>query len=217
MLLTPEFGPRLRIGVILAEMEFEPDPIYDGPNLCNKCMACVNNCPGNAISKTRTMKVILAGHEIEYGEQDCDACDVAFRGAELTKDGKVGTYLPGRKDAKSASCSPFYNKPINLYNSGQAVCGVMGCTRACMISLEARCLLKNKFKQPFRCRKLWRVDWSDYEPVENTNMSLSDLGSEQKRKLENAKEGLKASLDPNAQQAQQAEATLSAQHDKEAE
>ena len=80
MLLTPEFGPRLRIGVILTEMELEPDPIYDGPQLCNKCMACVKNCPGNAISGTKTVKVNLAGHEVEWGELDCRACQVAFQG-----------------------------------------------------------------------------------------------------------------------------------------
>ena len=36
MLLTPEFGPRLRLGVILTELELEPDPIYNGPKLCNR-------------------------------------------------------------------------------------------------------------------------------------------------------------------------------------
>ena len=33
MLITPEFGPRLRIGVILTELELETDPIYNGPKL----------------------------------------------------------------------------------------------------------------------------------------------------------------------------------------
>ncbi|MBQ8758425.1 MAG: epoxyqueuosine reductase [Clostridia bacterium] len=88
MLLTPEFGPRLRLGVILTELELEPDPIYDGPKLCNRCMACVRECPGNAISATKTVKVTLAGHEVEWGELDFDACDIAFRGGELCKDGE---------------------------------------------------------------------------------------------------------------------------------
>ena len=88
MFLTPEFGPRLRIGVILTELELEPDPIYNGPKLCNKCKACVRECPGNAISGEKTVKVTLAGHEVEWGELDCDACDIAFRGGELCAEGE---------------------------------------------------------------------------------------------------------------------------------
>jgi len=55
--------------------------------------------------------------------------------------------------------SPFRKKPRNLYNTGQAVCGARGCTRACMMSLEARGVLGNKFHKPFRRRKPWKVDW----------------------------------------------------------
>ena len=40
------------------------------------------------------------------------------------------------------------------------MCGARGCTRACMISLEARGVLQNKFHQKFRRRKPWSVDWS---------------------------------------------------------
>lgn len=162
MFLTPEFGPRQRIGVILTEMELEPDPIYDGPKLCNKCMACVRECPGHAISPTKTVKVTLAGHEVEWGELDCYACQDAFMGGERCKEGEKGYYLDGRDDVKPGSHSPFYHKPKSLYNSGEAVCGAKGCTRACMIALEKRGVLKNKFEKPFRRKPLWSVDWSKY-------------------------------------------------------
>ena len=176
MLLTPEFGPRLRIGVILTEMELEPDPIYDGPKLCNKCMACVKNCPGNAISATKTVKVTLAGHEVEWGELDCRACQVAFQGGRWAEEGEKGTYFSGREDVMPDSHTPFYHKPKTLYNSGQAVCGARGCTRACTIALEARGVMKNKFKKPFRRRPLWSVDWSDYEPDSGKPDSMGNLG-----------------------------------------
>lgn len=164
MFLTPEFGPRQRFGVVLTELELEPDPIYDGPQLCNKCMACVEACPGNAISRTKTVKVELAGRTVEWGELDTAACDIAFRGAEKVKEGERGTYMEGRDDLKPNFISPFYHKPRNLYNTGQAVCGARGCTRACMINLEARGVLKNQFKSPFRTKKPWTMDWSDYVP-----------------------------------------------------
>jgi len=41
MLLTPEFGPRVRVGIIITELELEPDPIIEPGTLCNRCMACV--------------------------------------------------------------------------------------------------------------------------------------------------------------------------------
>ena len=83
--LTPKFGPRQRLGIVITEAELEPDPIYDGPPLCNRCMACVRDCPGQAISTTETVKVTLAGHEVEWGKIDCKACNIAFRGAQIDR------------------------------------------------------------------------------------------------------------------------------------
>ncbi len=181
MFLSPEFGPRLRLGVVLTEMELTPDPIYNGPKLCNRCMACVRECPGNAISATKTVKVNLAGHEVEWGELDCSACDLAFRGGEVCEPGG-GTYMDGRNDIRPGSHSPFYKKPRNLYNTGQAICGAKGCTRACMIQLEKRGVLSNKFEKPFRRKPLWSIDWSDYEPGVGT---VSNIGSSQAPKKTN--------------------------------
>ena len=31
MFLSPQFGPRCRVGIIMTDVELEPDPIYDGP------------------------------------------------------------------------------------------------------------------------------------------------------------------------------------------
>lgn len=161
MLLTPEFGPRVRIGIILTEMELEPDPIIEPGTLCNRCMACVRECPGGCIPKDKSVKVNLAGYDVEWADVDLIGCDDTFKGGEKVKEGEVGNYLPKRPgEFKPAFFSPFYKKPHNLYNTGQAICGAKGCTRACMISLESRGVLKNKFKSPFRTKKLWSMDWS---------------------------------------------------------
>ncbi|MBN2448904.1 MAG: 4Fe-4S binding protein [Lentisphaeria bacterium] len=170
MLLTPQFGPRQRVGIVITDMELEPDPLYpdtDGPKLCDRCMACVRECPAGAISRTQTVRVNLAGHWLEWGEIDCDACDIAFRGG-LAADGPVtgaAEYNPPMygKSITQAPWTPFHKKPRNLYNTGQAVCGARGCTRACMINLEGRGVLENRFRQPFRRRPPWQVDWS--QPV----------------------------------------------------
>lgn len=168
MFLSPQFGPRNRVGIIMTEAELAPDPIYDGPELCNRCGACAAACPGGAIQTDKTVKVNLAGREVEWWDVDNDKCDVYFRGGdwtdeELPEDEQYMQRMYG-KDVRRGSHTPFYNKPRNLYNTGQAVCGARGCTRACMISLENRGVLQNQFKEKFRRRKPWTVDWSEPAP-----------------------------------------------------
>jgi len=158
--LTPEFGPRQRFGVVLTDMPLEADPLYEGPELCDRCMLCVKNCPGGAISKTETVKIKIAGREIEWGKLDEDKCDIAFRGGEhIAKSDEKGEYLEGRTDIKPGPFSPFLHKTANIFTHGQAIGGGQGCIRACMIHLEKKGVLKNKFKQEFRRRKPWRINW----------------------------------------------------------
>jgi ferredoxin len=167
LFLSPQFGPRNRVGIIITDAALEPDPLYpdtDGPKLCNRCMACVKECRGQAISAERTVKVTVAGHDLEWGELDCKACDIAFRGAAAAEPlAPEDEYMPAEQFGKPVSRSawtPFHRKPRNLYNSGQAVEGAAGCIRACMISMEKRGVLQNKFKEKFRRRKPWSVDWT---------------------------------------------------------
>jgi NAD-dependent dihydropyrimidine dehydrogenase PreA subunit len=161
MFLSPQFGPRNRVGIVLTDVVLEPDPIYAGPKLCNRCLACVKACPGQCFDPKKTVKVKLAGHEVEWMDLDMSGCNVAFRGAE-----KVDQEVPANEqyiegmNTRPGDWSPFNKKPRNLYNTGQAICGSRGCTRACMISLENRGVLKNKFKDKFRRRKVWKVDWN---------------------------------------------------------
>jgi len=173
MFLSPQFGPRNRVGLMLTDLELEPDPIYNGPPLCNRCMACVANCPGKAIKKDKLVKTAAGGVELEWSDIDCEACDVAFRGGRSIESGEEGFYteeMYGNKITAS-KYSPFVKKPSNLYNTGQAVCGGRGCVRACMVSLENRDALTNKFVTKFRREPLWTVDWSDPE-----NRSVAEEG-----------------------------------------
>ncbi len=160
MLLTPEFGPRQRVGIIITEAELEPDPIMPPGTLCNRCKACVRECPGHCISDTKTVKTNLGGYDVEWGELNEDQCNISFVGGEKCKPGQMGNDYNG-EGTRPSFISPFFKKPRNLYNTGQAVCGARGCTRACMISLEKRGVLKNKFVNEFRTEKPWTIDWSD--------------------------------------------------------
>jgi epoxyqueuosine reductase QueG len=48
MLLTPEFGPRVRFASILTSAEIAPDPVLEKP-LCTRCQRCVEACPVQAL------------------------------------------------------------------------------------------------------------------------------------------------------------------------
>ncbi|HOK56112.1 MAG TPA: 4Fe-4S binding protein [bacterium] len=49
--LTPQFGPRQRFISIITEAELEPDPLYNGEPLCDKCLLCAKNCPTESFDK----------------------------------------------------------------------------------------------------------------------------------------------------------------------
>lgn len=47
LLITPEFGSMIWLGMVLCERELEPDERKE--NLCNSCDLCVKICPVNAL------------------------------------------------------------------------------------------------------------------------------------------------------------------------
>ncbi|MFQ6050997.1 MAG: hypothetical protein ACE5K4_04830 [Candidatus Hydrothermarchaeota archaeon] len=50
LFISPEFGPRLRIGSILTDADLKPDePMKE--KVCTECMECVKNCPAKAIGE----------------------------------------------------------------------------------------------------------------------------------------------------------------------
>ncbi|MGQ9632589.1 MAG: hypothetical protein ACUVXI_20085 [bacterium] len=137
--LTPEFGPRQRLGVVLTDAPLEPDPLYEGPELCDRCMRCVKACTGQAISANETVKVEVAGRVLEWGKLDEDKCSWAFSG--------------GNREV-----NPFLQKPSTIYEYGKAIEGAP-CIRECMIHLEEQGRIKNLFKEPFRRKKPWKLSW----------------------------------------------------------
>lgn len=48
VLLTPEWGPRVRFTSIFTTLKLEGNPI-SGDDLCTRCLSCAQNCPVNAI------------------------------------------------------------------------------------------------------------------------------------------------------------------------
>jgi epoxyqueuosine reductase QueG len=94
IVLTPEFGPRARFGVILTTAEIEPDPLYSGAKLCNpeKCGICTKVCPTQALSKfgeDKNPKIVHIGEKTyKYCNVNVFRCLVAEYAMTKTLGGK---------------------------------------------------------------------------------------------------------------------------------
>lgn len=169
--LTPEFGPRQRFAFILTDAPLEPDPLFEG-KLCDRCMACVRECPVHCISGTETVKVTVAGRSLEWGRLNEWQCFHGYMGSNketnpfLPRDAFAqlpdgDAILAGEKELTIAETLQVqailrrYYPNAAGYNS--ALCGGRGCIRACMVHLEQTERLTRKFETPFRKRKPWRL------------------------------------------------------------
>jgi epoxyqueuosine reductase QueG len=79
IVLTPEFGPRNRFGVILTTADIEPDPMYSGKPLCNNCGICSKACPIDAIGKRGSEdehSCTVGGREFTYATINMAKCFV---------------------------------------------------------------------------------------------------------------------------------------------
>ncbi|MBA7623367.1 Epoxyqueuosine reductase [subsurface metagenome] len=82
IVVTPDCGPRVRLASVITRAELEPDPLYQGPKLCDptKCDICVKICPTNAISEKESKSVVMGNRTYEYGQVNFAKCRVGSEG-----------------------------------------------------------------------------------------------------------------------------------------
>lgn len=80
--ITPKFGNRVRFNSIITNAPLTPDPMYDGPKLCQpeKCeRKCVQICPTKAIS-TESVRCQIGERVFEYAKVDKVRCVYGVQG-----------------------------------------------------------------------------------------------------------------------------------------
>ena len=178
--LTPEFGPRQRFAFILTDMPLEPDPMMKPGTLCDGCRQCVGECPANAISATESVKINVAGNDIEWGALDEEKCTAVFCSGspeyspfipdELKPKFEALINMPPGQERNEmiayagnawalATQGVGYNKAAwESFHHPGAICGARGCQRTCFMHLEEQGKVANKFHRPFRIRKAWKFE-----------------------------------------------------------
>jgi hypothetical protein len=154
--LTPEFGPRQRLAAVMTDMELAPDPVMEPGTICDRCMSCVRECTGQCIHPKKTVKVVLAGKQVEWSDIDFKVCRRYFCGASK----EYNPFITSPADEAGFNQDAHESQQYKVgaqYGYGRALEGARGCIRACMIHLEERGRVKNKFANPFRRSKPWKL------------------------------------------------------------
>jgi epoxyqueuosine reductase QueG len=128
-LLTPQFGPRQRIQLVLTDAPLQPDPVCNEA-ICKRCGACERACPLGAVDVDNPTQLALAGKTMEIATIDYEKCRVCKNGACANR-----YHAAGHPDRLGAICN-----------------------RTCVDALEARGGVENTFENPFRVRDPWGMD-----------------------------------------------------------
>jgi len=94
LFMTPQFGTHNRFVSVLTGAELAPDPMYKGPDLCDRCEKCIKICPTGALNSNATRTVTIAGKTAEYAGLDKLACSFCLIGLAKEAGGFVDISAP---------------------------------------------------------------------------------------------------------------------------
>ncbi len=93
VLLTPEYGPRVRFTSIFTTAEIEGSPIKSN-DLCTKCLACVKECPVNAVKEKGNFpppvdKISCAQRSKQLRKEYRSPCGICIKVCPVGEDRKI--------------------------------------------------------------------------------------------------------------------------------
>ncbi|MBN2450623.1 MAG: hypothetical protein JXR77_09550 [Lentisphaeria bacterium] len=149
MFMSERFGIRQALGLLVTDMDVEPST-GSPTGICDRCLACVQACPLEALSATVSTTVTCQGRTMVLGEINANACRACPNG--VSGDSK---YFAGADElhfeiennqVKGDARSRFARG--GLPNRLAAACG-----RACIAHFEAT--HDTGYRIPFRSREPW--------------------------------------------------------------
>ncbi len=96
VLLTPAYGPRQRIQIILTDAQLEPDPLLEQP-ICEGTAACAATCPLGAYQGANELSI--AGKKMLVAKIDYTKCATCKNGAQPQR-----IHPAGKPDRLAAIC-----------------------------------------------------------------------------------------------------------------
>lgn len=84
--LTPRFGPRQRLAMILTDAEIPEDPIFEG-SICTQCGRCIEICPLHAFHDHQAEQITICGKTMQVAVCDNELCGICKNGAITNHDG----------------------------------------------------------------------------------------------------------------------------------
>jgi len=156
LLLTPAFGPRNALGMVITELELEPDEIFKG-KICDgvECGKCAKICPSQAINLKKTITVDICGRETVLAEINYNHCRMCPNGAAPDFNYKIGQeelmYDFAGNQPKIVETSTA------LTRSGLPNITTALCNRTCIAHLEDEGKLELKYANPFRTEVPWML------------------------------------------------------------
>ncbi len=123
LLISPEFGSRLRLGGVVTNADLAPDDVLS-ESPCDNCMECVAACPVNAIKEDGTVDVVACTrNNFPYG-----LSNLIKRLADLAMEGSP-------EDWKKFVKSPDFWNYYQAVSLGLFYC-CFECQRVCPVALQ---------------------------------------------------------------------------------
>lgn len=133
--MTPEAGPRVRWVPVVTDLEIEPDPLYNGPTLCTKCMTCVNICPVQALSREESVEVTINGRSFPYSRLTRPRCRTGVTGLAKNTPGRLQAEIP--KDVTKVEDWLEIAKTDNRWNQMERYAAMCGrCLTQCPVGRD---------------------------------------------------------------------------------
>jgi len=157
LVLTPAFGPRQSLGMIITDAVIEAEPVFQG-RICDHetCKACAENCPSGAISKDKTVAVEICGKKMTLADINYNICRICQNGAApdftyQTGSEELLTDMVGNQPRLNEVSSVLSKKSVP--NIQMAICN-----RSCIHHLNENRKLDRKHINSFRTEEPWKLD-----------------------------------------------------------